>query len=132
VKVVFADSFFFLAALNPADTRHARAIAWSTAYQGDLVTTAWVITEVADAFVKPRHRRVFREFYKALLVDPRVKIISPEPSLWQRGLELFFDRPDKEWSLTDCISFAVMRDKNITQALTGDRHFQQAGFVALL
>jgi uncharacterized protein len=45
---------------------------------------------------------------------------------------VFRQRPDKEWSLTDCISFAAMREENLTEALTGDRHFEQAGFRALL
>jgi predicted nucleic acid-binding protein len=52
--------------------------------------------------------------------------------LFERGLRLFFDRPDKEWSLTDCISFTVMRDHKIVRALTADRHFAQAGFAVLL
>lgn len=49
-----------------------------------------------------------------------------------RGVDLFEQRPDKEWSLVDCISFGVMQDEKLTEALTGDRHFEQAGFVALL
>jgi hypothetical protein len=50
----------------------------------------------------------------------------------ERGWALYADRPDKYWSLTDCISFVVMKDHQITEALTGDHHFEQAGFVALL
>ena len=49
-----------------------------------------------------------------------------------RGVALYAERPDKDWSLTDCISFVVMRTMDITEALTGDRHFEQAGFTALL
>ena len=49
-----------------------------------------------------------------------------------RGVALYAERPDKDWSLTDCISFVVMRKMDITEALTGDRHFEQAGFTALL
>ena len=52
--------------------------------------------------------------------------------LFERGLALYNARPDKEWSLTDCISFVVMADEGLTDALTGDRHFEQAGFTALL
>jgi predicted nucleic acid-binding protein len=52
--------------------------------------------------------------------------------LFSRGHQLFIDRPDKTWGLTDCISFALMQERNIRDALTADRHFEQAGFVALL
>ena len=51
---------------------------------------------------------------------------------FDEGVRLYVARPDKDWSLTDCISFVVMRERGITEALTGDRHFEQAGFVALL
>ena len=64
--------------------------------------------------------------------DPQVTIVSPSASLFDRGVELFAKRPDKCWSLTDCISFVVMEEQGIMHALTGDRHFEQAGFVALL
>ena len=60
------------------------------------------------------------------------KIIAPEPGLFDQGCQLYFSRPDKEWSLTDCISFVVMQREGLTDALTGDRHFEQAGFHALL
>jgi predicted nucleic acid-binding protein len=58
--------------------------------------------------------------------------VPASPELFQRGVELFRARPDKEWSLTDCISFVVMTEKGLSEALTGDRHFEQAGFHALL
>ena len=48
----------------------------------------------------------------------------------EEGLGLYESRPDKEWSLTDCISFVVMKKEGIVEALTEDRHFEQAGFVA--
>ena len=61
-----------------------------------------------------------------------VSIIEPDDLLNRRGLALYDERPDQEWSLTDCISFVVMADEGIAEALTGDHHFEQAGFVALL
>jgi len=61
-----------------------------------------------------------------------VRIIPPSADLFERGVELYRQRSDKDWSLTDCISFVVMADEKITEALTGDRHFEQAGFYALL
>jgi hypothetical protein len=60
------------------------------------------------------------------------EFVHASPDLWQAGLRLHRDRPDKAWSLTDCISFHLMREKGITKALAHDEHFEQAGFVALL
>ena len=64
--------------------------------------------------------------------SPRTRVVPLDSRLLQRGLDLFAERPDKHWSLTDCISFVVMRDAGLTAALTGDNHFVQAGFKALL
>lgn len=67
-----------------------------------------------------------------LCADEGVVLLPPDQILFDAGLELYASRSDKEWSLTDCISFVVMRERGITDALTGDHHFEQAGFVALL
>ena len=61
-----------------------------------------------------------------------MEIIPPEADLFRRALELYSDRPDKDWSLTDCTSFVVMAERRLTEAATGDHHFEQAGFRALL
>lgn len=80
----------------------------------------------------PRDRADFIALYRALLAQPMVKIVPSDTALFQRGVELFERRLDKKWSLTDCLSFVVMEDLGITDALTGDKHFEQAGFIALL
>jgi predicted nucleic acid-binding protein len=64
--------------------------------------------------------------------NPFVRIIPPSDEQYARGFDLYRRRPDKEWSLTDCISFVVMAEEGLTEALTGDKHFEQAGFAALL
>jgi predicted nucleic acid-binding protein len=64
--------------------------------------------------------------------DDQVKIVPASHELFRHGLTLYFQRPDKKWFLTDCISFAVMAENGLKDALTGDRHFEQAGFTALL
>jgi predicted nucleic acid-binding protein len=132
VKAVFVDTFLLVAALNPDDAYHEEALAWSETYDGPLVTTAWVITEVADALAGRHPRKVFESFYQTLKAEKRVQVLPPDTRRWERGLRLYFERPDKEWSLTDCISFTVMREEGLMEALTGDRHFEQAGFSALL
>ena len=69
---------------------------------------------------------------KDLRSSDKVEILTADERLWNEGLQLFADRPDKEWSLTDCISFVAMERESLTEALTGDRHFEQAGFTGLL
>jgi len=64
--------------------------------------------------------------------DPAFRVVRATTELIERGKELYRRRPDKEWPLTDCISFVVMQDEGLTEALTGDHHFEQAGFKALL
>jgi hypothetical protein len=132
MKAVFADTFFFIAGLNAADPAHAASIEFAAKHAGGIVTTAWVLTEVANAFAKTGERLGAIRFLRGLSSDPRLRIVPAASELFDRGVELYCQRPDKEWSLTDCISFAVMRDEGISEALTGDRHFEQAGFVALL
>ena len=61
-----------------------------------------------------------------------MRILPAETTLWERGLSLYLQRRDKDWSLTDCISFAAMQEEGLTEALTGDHHFEQAGFTVLL
>lgn len=70
-------------------------------------------------------------FLRDLEADPGVSIIAESDSLYHRGLALYAERADKAWSLTDCISFVVMREESLREALTGDRHFAQAGFAPL-
>lgn len=129
---IFADSFFFIALLNPSDQHHEAAVAASSGLAAPPVTTEPVLIELADAPSAPANRRRVAAFCAGLAEDPGIRVVPLDAHLFARGLELYAARPDKEWSLTDCLSFVVMRDRGITGALTGDRHFEQAGFVALL
>ncbi len=128
----FADSFYFLALLNPRDAAHDRAVAASRALPGRLVTTDYILIEVADALSSPRDRPRFLALLDALAADPDTAIIPADGDLFRRGTDLFRARADKDWPLTDCLSFVVMADLGLTEALTGDRHFLQAGFRPLL
>jgi predicted nucleic acid-binding protein len=91
------------------------------------------MTEVADAFAARTHRPLFLHLLE-LLSAPGTgfHVVPPSQQLFAEGISLYRSRLDKEWSLTDCISFVVMRREGLTEALTGDHHFEQAGFVALL
>ncbi len=132
MKERFADAFVFLAMLNRHDRCHAAAVEALAATCNPLVTTAWVLTELADGLCAARSRAVFVALEQRLRQNPSVTIIPSDERLYEAGLELYRQRPDKDWSLTDCISFVVMRERGIEEALTGDQHFAQAGFVAML
>ena len=133
MKTVFADSFYFFAIVNANDAAHAKATAFTSSFNGGLITTGWVLTEFADGMARPSSRRgVFLQILADLRGRANTRIVSMDDQLLQDGVELYERRLDKEWSLTDCISFVVMTREGITEALTGDHHFEQAGFVALL
>lgn len=121
-----------LALLNVNDELHERAAEFTCAYSGRLLTTAWVLTEVLDALSRPRDRSTAVDFVNALRADLQVTVVPASEELFDQGFELFGRRPDKEWSLTDCISCVVMQEHGLTDALTADHHFEQMGFHTLL
>lgn len=129
---VFADAFYFVALLNRADQYHTKASAAANQLHGEIVTTEWVLAEVADALAASASRRLVAPFIRELAQDAKVKIIRAAGDWFERGLLLYEQRLDKDWPLTDCISFAVMAEEKLGAALTGDHHFEQAGFKALL
>lgn len=132
MTVLFADTAYYLALLNVDDGLHERAARSTRGLSGGILTTAWVLTEVLDAFSRPAFRSTAVDFVKALQADPQVTLIPASQELFDRGFDLFARRPDKEWSLTDCISCVVMQEYGLTEALTADRHFEQMGFRKLL
>jgi uncharacterized protein len=132
MSVVFADSFYYIALSNPSDRYHAAAVRAAESLASRLLTTHYVQIEVADALSAPRFRADLAQFLRQLALDPGTEIIGPDIPLYERGLDLYAQRPDKAWSLTDCISFVVMAEHGLTEALTGDNHFEQAGFRAKL
>jgi len=133
MKTVFADTFYFLALLNPSDQAHSKAVAFTSSNTVRMLTTEWVLTELADGLARSRRGRTeFLGTLADLQADADVTIIPCGHALMAEGIQLYAQRPDKEWSLADCITFVVMTKHGLTEALTGDHHFEQAGFVALL
>ena len=132
MNALFADTFYYLALLSRDDAQHERAVEVSRTVLADTVTTAWVLAEVADALAAPPQRGAFLTLLNSLRADPNVVIVPPSDELFQRGISVYGERLDKDWSLTDCISFVVMKDHGMAEALTGDHHFEQAGFRILL
>lgn len=135
MTAVFADASYWIALLNPGDSLHgkAAAVARSNVFSRTL-TSEMVLTELLDDF--SGRGRLFRQvavgWVQRLRRNPKV-IIIPQSSLqFQEALVLYAKRSDKTWGLTDCSSFQIMNREGLTKALTHDRHFEQAGFQALL
>lgn len=131
-RACFVDTFALLAMLSPSDARHRQAMAWFNASRRPLVITEWILTELADGLCAARTRGTAVNVERRFRADTRVTIVESSADLFRRGLEFYADRSDQDWSLTDCISFVVMNDRGLTEAITADHHFEQAGFIALL
>lgn len=133
MKTVVADTFYFFALVNPADQAHHKAVAFLKSNPVRIVTTEWVLVELADGLAgSVTGRAEFRGILADLCDDPDSNVIPSDRELFDAGVRLYAQRPDKKWSLTDCISMEVMREMHLIEALTGDKHFEQAGFIALL
>ena len=131
MNAVFADTFFYLALLDDTEPDHERALAESKISRL-IVTTEFILLELGNACARAEDHADFLALVAGMRASPRVKIIPLASELFNRGLARMRERSDKDWSLTDCISFVVMKDEGIHEALTGDQHFEQAGFKALL
>jgi predicted nucleic acid-binding protein len=129
VKVVFADTFYWIALSLPGDAAYARA----GQIADDIVTTEEVLTEYLTFFcASPEYlRREAASNVEAILHDPTVRVLPQTHDSFIGGFELYCARPDKGYSLVDCISMQAMRREGITEALPNDRHFEQEGFRAL-
>lgn len=132
MTAVFADTAFYVAAVNPRDELHAAATALLTTFAGKIVTTEFVLVEVANFFCKAGSRTVFVDLLADLRSGEETEIVPASAELFARAVEFFSMRPDKDWSLTDCTSFVTMTELKLTDALTGDHHFKQAGFRVLM
>lgn len=126
---VFSDTWFYVAYLDARDRHHVHVRRYANDLRRVQVTTRWVLAEVANALAANRARAGVAAFVRELESLPRVRIVGPSDELFEQGQRLYEARPDKHWSLTDCISFAVMEREGLREALTNDHHFEQAGFV---
>jgi uncharacterized protein len=132
---VFLDTSYAIALSVSNDEHHIRAIRLAEQLEADgagLITTRAIILEIGNALAGLRYRKAAVQLLDAVENDPKVAIVPITEELCVRALELYRNRPDKEWGLIDCISFIVMEEHKITDALTADDHFRQAGFRALL
>ncbi|MBO0348610.1 type II toxin-antitoxin system VapC family toxin [Phormidium pseudopriestleyi FRX01] len=135
MKRVLADTGYWVALLNPRDQLHQKARDLSqTIGLLYIFTSEMVLAEVLNDFSK--RGKFFREvaikLIESLYNHPNVTVIQQSSHQFKEGLLLYKQRPDQEWSLTDCVSFKIMEKYSITAALAYDKHFQQAGFIPLL
>jgi predicted nucleic acid-binding protein len=126
VKAVFGDTFYWIALTLPEDAAHDRA----KLVTADIVTTEEVLTEYLTFFcASPEYlRREVASSVEAILHDPTVRVIPQSHDSFTDGFWFYRNRPDKGYSLTDCISMQAMRREGLTEVLTNDRHFEQEGF----
>ncbi|MFL6228988.1 MAG: type II toxin-antitoxin system VapC family toxin [Pyrinomonadaceae bacterium] len=132
---LFLDTAYIYALFNSRDQWHAKAVEWQKKLDADsrpLLTTGFVLVEVADGLAALKFRQAAATIIHSLRENPLVNVIPVSPTLFAQALSLYEQRPDKDWGLTDCASFVAMSENNITEALTADDHFRQAGYTALL
>lgn len=132
---VFLDTAYAIALSVASDAHHERAVALAEQLEADatrMITTRAVLLEIGNALSKQRYRPAAVALLDALEQDSQVEIVALSDALYAQALELFRNRPDKDWGLIDCVSFVVMQERGLTEALTTDEHFAQAGFKPLL
>ena len=134
-NTLFLDTAYIYALFNNRDQWHQRALEWQRkldAEQRPLLTTEFVCIEIANGLAALKFRQAAASIIHTLQETALVRIIPASAELFQQALSLYEQRPDKDWGMTDCASFVVMAENNLTDALTTDDHFRQAGFKALL
>jgi predicted nucleic acid-binding protein len=120
-----------IAWINTRDAAHQHVKSYLDAYSGSIVITGWVLLEFADAFSISSAKPFAIETIKRIHRLPMFLVVGFDPAVYLAGFQLYETRSDKDWSLTDCISFAVMSERGLSEALTADHHFEQAGFRAV-
>jgi len=131
----FMDSVGWIALLNADDELHRKtdSIYRELLKSGTIfITSTAVLNEVANSLCMPKFRKTVVEFHKNIQNSSRINVIFVNKNLWTSGWRLFENRPDKSWSLTDCISMEIMQKYGLIDVLTNDKHFTQAGFKAIL
>ena len=135
MKRIFADAGYWIALVHPRDPLHTRAQEESASIaDAQVVTSQMVLVEVVNAFAGQGavFRQAASKLAQALKSSPSVSIVQQTSGQFHQDVAFYEHRADKGWSLTDCASFINMQQQKISDALTEDRHFEQAGFKALL
>ena len=129
---VFVDTSFVVALVNEKDQHHVRASELAELFDGyPLVTTDAILLEIGNALARNFKEQAV-EAIEDFLMSEEVELVRLDASLFQSAFELYRTHKDKTWGMIDCVSFVVMRERGIVDALTNDKDFGQAGFNALL
>lgn len=129
---IFVDTLFIVALINKRDQHHQKALELSEEFENyPLITTDAVFLEVGNA-LSSNYKNEAVELMEYFLESDDVEVVRLSPDLFDEALNLYKKHQDKSWGLVDCISFVVMKRYEVTQSLTFDRHFIQAGFQALM
>jgi predicted nucleic acid-binding protein len=134
-KLIFLDTAYVYALVNTRDEWHQKALDWQEKLEKEqrrIITTELILVEIADGLASIRFRTQAAQVIAALQSSPFVEVVAVSSELLALALDLYRQRDDKEWGLTDCVSFLVMRERGLLESLTVDIHFQQAGFRAVL
>ncbi len=132
MTVFFADTSFFVAYLSNRDLAHERAVEYMAQSTERILTSEWVLAKLGNFLAEGPDRRLFGRLVRALYDESRFEIAGPDTIPFLDAFQLYVRRVDKEWSLTDCTSFRLMKARRLTDALTTDHHFAEAGFRVLL
>jgi len=128
----FIDTSYAVALVSPRDVDHQIAVDLSRIYdKKPLVTTDCVLLEIGNSLAR-NYREPAVDTLNNFLSSPEIDVVSLDKRLFDRAFELYRSRMDKTWGLVDCVSFIVMREREIKDALTSDGHFRQAGFNPLM
>lgn len=127
------DTAFVQALLNQRDQYHARAVTILPRVRAaaEVWITEAILVEIGNA-LSAYQRAAAAQFIAQCYHTPNLQVVTVDSGLLARALELYQSRPDKTWGLTDCISFVVMDEQKLLEAVTTDIHFVQAGYRALL
>lgn len=131
MSCAFVDTSFYLALIVASEQRHSEALGISMRFEGRKITSEFVLCELGALLSAPKNRPLFTEFVKLLDTSSSTEVIPASQEHFRTGLQLFSVRPDKAWSLTDCISFEIMKQRGVVSALAFDHHFEQAGYKLL-
>ncbi len=130
-RALFVDTSAWYEAVVEGAPRHAEVATWVKSGEATLVTTTYVLSELATLLARRFGHGPAKTVGGTLRSSPEVRIVHPSPETERRAWDLFCARPDKGYSFCDCVSFVVMKELGITAALATDRHFAQEGFLVV-
>jgi uncharacterized protein len=133
--LTFVDASGWIALVNRNDGLHEQAVRLFQQRLDEgrgLVTSSVVLLEVGNWLSSIPLRPLASRLLERIEHSQRIEVVELTSELCRKGWQLYGQRADKEWGPIDCISFIIMQERNLLEALTGDRHLQQAGFSALL